>query len=133
MQRGLVAILLVLSMSGCTSGINRPTREVTATTGTDRIQHVTIRTHSYYFDPNRVVVQKGVPVELTIRNAALFVPHNFSCDAPEAGIHVDAPLGMFFGSKRVRFTPTAAGEYPFHCHVDAHATKGMTGTLVVKS
>lgn len=132
MKRTLVASLLLLTISACTSGINRHTREVTAAMGADGVQRVTVRTHSYYFDPNRVVVQRGTAVELTLKNAALFVPHNFSCDAPEAGIHLDASLGMFMGSKRVRFTPTVAGEYPFQCHVDAHATKGMTGTLVVR-
>ena len=35
-------------------------------------------------------------------------------------------------SVTVRFTPTRNGEYPFHCDVDGHAKKGMTGTLVVR-
>ncbi|TMB85961.1 MAG: hypothetical protein E6J45_14600 [Chloroflexi bacterium] len=41
-------------------------------------------------------------------------------------------LGMFRGSKTVRFTPTTPGEYHFYCHVGSHAKKGMTGTLVVQ-
>ena len=35
------------------------------------------------------------------------------------------------GTRRVRFTPTEPGEFKFWCHVDHHAKKGMTGTLVV--
>jgi uncharacterized cupredoxin-like copper-binding protein len=31
----------------------------------------------------------------------------------------------------VHFTPTQAGEYPFHCDVDGHAKKGMRGVIVV--
>ncbi|TMQ70001.1 MAG: quinol oxidase [Candidatus Eisenbacteria bacterium] len=131
-MRQLVFVALCVAATGCASGLNRPVREVTAATGSDRIQRVTVTTHSFYFDPNRIVLKRGVPVELTIKNAAWFVPHDFSCDAKEAGIDVDARLGMFHGSKRVSFTPTQAGEFHFHCDVDGHAKKGMTGMLVVK-
>jgi FtsP/CotA-like multicopper oxidase with cupredoxin domain len=125
---GSFAILLV----GCASGKGRPVREVTATTmGSDQVQQVEIKTYSFYFDPNRIVVKRGVPVELTIRNAALFVPHNFSLEAPQAGVEVHADVGMF-ATRRVRFTPQAVGEFPFHCHVGKHAEKGMTGTLVIR-
>ncbi len=131
MRRFLQAVLGLALMSGCASGLNRPVREVTARPGPDHVQRVTITAHSFYFDPNRVVVRRGIPVELTIRNGAMLVPHDFSCDARDAGIEVDAGVRMFRGSKTVRFTPTRAGEYPFHCDVDHHAKKGMTGTLVV--
>jgi plastocyanin len=132
MRRLMVAGLSLLILGSCSSGLDRPVQEVTATTGTDQVQRVTITTHSFYFEPNRIVVQKGVPVELTVKNGAMFVPHDFSCGAKEAGIEVDAPVGMFHGSKRVRFTPTTAGEFPFFCDKDSHAKKGMMGTLVVK-
>ena len=125
------AVLLVAGASGCASGLNRPVKEVTAIAGTDHVQRLTITTHTFYFDPNRLVVKRGIPVELTIKNGAFFVPHDFSCEAKEAGIDIDASVGMFHGSKRVRFTPTRAGEYHFHCDVDHHATKGMMGMLVV--
>lgn len=117
--------------AGCTSGLNRPIREVTAEVGADQVQHVTVTAHSFYFDPNRIVVKRGIPVELTVKNGALFVPHDFSCEAGEAGIAADARVGMFHGRKTVRFTPTQTGEFPFHCDVDGHAKKGMTGTIVV--
>ena len=127
----MVAATGMALLAGCASGLNRPVREVTATAGSDQVQRVTVTTHSFYFDPNRVIVKRGIPVELTIKNGALFVPHDFSCDATPAGIDIDARVGMFHGSKRVRFTPTRAGEYPFHCDVDHHRMKGMMGTLVV--
>jgi plastocyanin len=122
---------LLLLVTGCSSGLNRPVQEVTAEIGSDRVQHVTLKTHSFYFEPNRIVVKQGIPVELTVKNGALFVPHAFSCVAQEAGFEVHQKVGMFRGSKTVRFTPTKPGEYPFHCGVDGHAKKGMTGTLVV--
>lgn len=131
-KRALVlAMVSVGFVAGCTSGLNRPVKEVTATVGTDQVQRLTVTTHSFYFDPNRIVVKRGIPVELSVKNGVLFVPHDFSCEAKDAGIEIDAPVGMFHGSKKVRFTPSKAGEYPFHCDVDGHAKKGMMGTLVV--
>lgn len=127
---GLAALILAL-VAGCESGLERPVREVTAQVGSDQIQRVKVIAHSFYFDPNRIVVKRGVPVELTVKNGAMFVPHNLSCEAQEAGIEVFADVGMFYGSKTVRFTPTQTGEFHFFCHVDGHAKKGMTGTLVV--
>jgi plastocyanin len=118
-------------LSGCTSGIHRPVHEVTASVGADQVQHVRITTHSFYFDPNRIVVKRGIPVELTVHNGAFMVPHNFTCREPQVGLDLKASAGMFHGTKTIRFTPEKAGEYPFICGVDGHAGKGMTGTLVV--
>ncbi len=131
MKRLVLLALCAGAVSGCASGLHRPVREVTANVGADRVQRVTVTAHSFWFDPNRIVVKRGIPVELTVRNGAFFVPHDFSCDAKEAGIDIDAGVGLFHASKKVHFTPTQAGEYHFHCDVDGHAKKGMTGTLVV--
>lgn len=131
MKRGMLAALCVGLVAGCASGLNRPVREVTATMGTDQVQRLTVTTHSFYFEPNRIVVKRGIPVELTVKNGAFFVPHDFSCEAKDAGIELDQPVGMFHSSKTLRFTATRTGEYPFHCDVDGHAKKGMMGTLVV--
>ena len=95
------------------------------------VQHVRVVTHTFYFEPNRIVLKAGQPVELTVKNAAWFVPHNLTCNAKEAGIEVMADVGFFGGSRHTRFTPTKAGEYEFFCHEDAHAKKGMRGTFVV--
>src|SRR5204862_1238746 len=81
MKPFILALCSATLVAGCTSGLNRPVREVTANLGADQVQRVTVTTHSFYFDPNRIVVKRGVPVELTIRNGAWFVPHDFSCDA----------------------------------------------------
>ena len=125
-----IAIAATL-LAGCSSGLKHPVHEVTATLAGDQVQRVRITAHSFWFDPNRVVVKRGIPVELTVQNGAWFVPHDFSCDEQEAGIVLDLRLGMFHGSKHARFTPTKAGEYPFHCDVDHHEKHGMTGKIVV--
>lgn len=131
MKRSIAIGIAALFIAGCSSGFNHPVREVTAEMGGDHVQRVRVTTHSFWFEPNRVVVKLGIPVELTIRNGAFFVPHDFSCEGKEAGFDIDEKVGMFHGSKVVRFTPTRAGEYPFHCDVDSHAKKGMMGALVV--
>jgi plastocyanin len=124
-------VLLLVVAGGCSSELDRPVKEVTATTGADQVQRVTVKAHSSYFDPDRIVVKRGVPVELTMKNGTMFVPHNFSCQAPDAGVNVDAHLGMFYGSKKANFTPSATGVFHF-CGEDSHAKKGMMGTLLVK-
>ena len=132
MKRLMITGLGVCAMlTGCSSGFNHPVRELTATTGPDKIQHVRVTTHTFWFEPNRIVVKRGIPVDLTVQNGAMFVPHDFACHASEAGVELDMRVGMFHGSRRVQFTPTRVGEYPFHCGVDSHAKKGMMGMLVV--
>jgi|RhiMetdeSRZDD1v2_1073273.scaffolds.fasta_scaffold330787_2 plastocyanin len=127
---GLFAFGLVLSACG-SSGLNRPVQEVTARTDSDGVQRVRVMAHSFWFEPNRVVVHAGKPVELDIKNGSVFVPHNLTCTAPETDVTISENLGMFRGHKTARFTPTTPGEYHFYCHVDGHAKKGMSGTLVV--
>jgi plastocyanin domain-containing protein len=118
-------------LSGCSSGKDRPVVEAVAEQSGD-VQKVTVKTHTYYFEPNRIVVKMGVPVELTIKNSSLIVPHNFTLKAPEAGIDIDRSVGMLKGSGVVEFTPTKPGEYEFICGKGGHMMKGMTGVLVVR-
>jgi len=133
MRRQILAAMVVLLAldGGCASGLNRPVSEVTAKTDRDGVQRVRVVAHSFYFEPNRIVVKAGTPVELTIKNAALFVPHNFTCPHDGEGNVIEKNLGMLRGQQVARFTPVKAGEYPFYCDVDKHANKGMKGTLVV--
>jgi len=124
---GLAALAL---LAGCSSGLNRPVKEVTAVMA-DSVQKVTIKTHTYWFDPNRVVLKANHVVELKVKNGSMMVPHNLTCFDKDAGIEVSANVGMFWGGKTVKFTPTQPGEYEFFCHVDSHSKHGMKGTFVV--
>jgi cupredoxin-like protein len=128
----LASALALPALLGCSSGLNRPVQEVTATTDPHGVQHVRLEAHSYYWKPNRIVVRARAPVELAIHNAAFLTPHNFTCLAPEAGINIKRSLSWFGGTRRVRFIPVRPGEYPFLCGVDSHARHGMTGVLVVQ-
>ena len=128
-------LLVITILAGCgTSGLNRPVVEVTATPKESK-QVAEISLHSFYFEPNRLVVKAGIPVELKLKKKSLFVPHNFSLYAPEAGMRIDqnvGTLGFLPGSKTVLFTPTRPGEYEFTCGKDHHASEGMKGILVVQ-
>ena len=129
------AALIGIGAAGCgTSGAKIGVREMTAHADTDGVQRVSVNVHSFYFDPNRINVEAGKPVEITLHFKPIFTPHNFSCDSPEAGIQIDKSIGIisFKHTKRVRFTPTKAGEYDFYCGVDSHMKKGMTGKIVVR-
>lgn len=123
--------IAALGLAGCSSGVGRPVQEVTASTDAKGVQHVRVVAHSYWFEPNRIVVHAGHPVELTVKNAAFMVPHNLTCNGQNAGIDVSADLGLFRGQKAVTFTPSAPGEYEFFCHVGSHAKHGMKGVIVV--
>jgi plastocyanin len=130
-MRVLALVAISVGLFGCSSGVGRPVKEVVITPGNDGVQHVEVTAHSFYFDPNRVVVKSGVPVEFHVKNSAFFVPHNLSCPAPGAGFMLDEGLGMFGDSETAKFTPTTPGEYAFFCKIDGHSKKGMTGTIVV--
>src|SRR5262245_59452264 len=129
--KSFVVSVGVVFLTGCSSGLNRPPSEITARPDADGVQRVTVVAHSFYFEPNRVVVKAHTPVELHVKNASFLIPHNMTCIAQQAGVEVKEGLGLFKDSETARFTPTTPGEYPFFCAKDSHAKKGMTGTLVV--
>ena len=130
-SRPIVATLAIVAVLGCSSGTGRPVQEVSASLDDDGVQRIEVIAHSYWFEPNRIVVKVNVPVELRAKNGSLVIPHNFTCLAPESGIRIDEGLGMLKDSEVATFTPTQTGEFPFFCDKGSHAKKGMTGTLVV--
>ncbi|MGE5177221.1 MAG: cupredoxin domain-containing protein [Hyphomicrobiales bacterium] len=126
----LFALLLagLVACAGCAGGGPRPETIYQASPDAAGVQRVRVNLHSFYFEPSRIVVHAAHPVELTLHDSSLFVPHNFTI----ADSSLSISKGV--GPKRthvVRFTPEQTGEFEFFCHVDHHAKKGMRGTLVV--
>jgi len=121
-------VILFFLAGGCASGLGRPATSLDATPDSHGVQRADVDLHSFYFEPNRIVVHSGRPVDLTIRNRSIFVPHNFSIVDSAFTVEVDK-WGL--GSAHARFTAPEPGEYRFFCHVDSHGKKGMAGTLVV--
>ena len=130
----MVRILVVLWIGatlacGCTSGMKRPVSSIDAPMNENGVQRVDVDLHTYYFEPNRIVVHSGKPVDLVLRNRSLIVPHNFSIKDSTLKVDVNK-WGP--GAAHARFTAPAPGEYRFFCDVDSHGRKhGMAGTLVV--
>ena len=100
----------------------------------DGIQRIEIKLDNYSYDPNYIVVVVNKPVELTLKNVAKIVPHNFTINQPEAGINVNENVQPGKEAK-VSFTPTKTGTFDFFCGVSgifgSHKKKGMVGTLSV--
>jgi len=133
MTRVSIVVLVTAALAaGCSSGNSRPVQEVKVVPDAQGVQKIEVVAHSFWFEPNRIVVKVNQPVELHVKNGGPFVPHNFTCEAPEAGIEVNEGLGMFWDGETAKFTPTKPGEYEFFCHKDSHAKKGMRGTIVVE-
>jgi plastocyanin len=102
----------------------------------DGVQRAEMTVDSYSYDPDHLVVQSGVPVELTLKSVTVLVPHSFVLKAPEAGLDVDQKIGAG-DTVTVRFTPRQPGEYKFYCRekllfFKSHRARGMEGTLEVR-
>jgi len=131
---GFVVICAAMIVGCGTSGNKLPVNEMTAHSDADGVQRLDVDAHSFYFKPNRIVVERGKPVDLAVHFKSWFAPHNFTCVDQDAGISASYSAGAFsFGKTRhVKFTPTKTGEFEFFSHVDGHAKKGMKGTIVVR-
>ncbi len=101
----------------------------------DGIQRAEIIVDSYSFDPDRILVVVGKPVELDLRSVTSVIPHNFSIRHPEAGMDIDQNIAHGEDVK-VTFTPTKTGSYEFYCDkrglFGSHRKKGMEGVIEVK-
>ncbi len=100
----------------------------------DGVQRVRLEGGGYFFKPNHIVIKVNVPVELLASREAGIVPHNLVIKAPEAGIAVEEELAA--EPKKITFTATAAGKYPFYCSnkllfFASHRERGMEGVLEV--
>lgn len=102
----------------------------------DGVQRAIIVMDSYEFRPNQLVVERGKPVELTLRNESFLVPHSFVLDTP-SGLHlVEVSLGGG-DTTTVRFTLSQPGVYPFYCDEELlffpnHREEGMEGHILVR-
>jgi plastocyanin len=75
--------LLMLSLACGSSGLNRAEISKQATLDADGVQRIDVDMHSYYFEPNKIIVKAGTPVEIKLHNCSHIVPHNFSISSPD--------------------------------------------------
>jgi plastocyanin len=102
----------------------------------DGVQRLQITLDSYKFTPAHIVVEAGMPVEITLKNEAVFAPHNFRIDAPDEALNISQDLSPG-ATAIVSFTPPHPGMYEFYCDkklpfAASHRDKGMSGLLEVR-
>jgi plastocyanin len=109
-------------------------KRVVAKVDADGVQRVEMVGGDYYYDPNYLVVRVNKPVELKVKKAVSYIPHNLIAKSPEAGIvfHLD----LKGDQQVVRFTPTKTGKYPIYCDKSllwfkTHRERGMEGLIEV--
>lgn len=105
-----------------------------ATVGADGIQRAEMVGGDYFYDPNYIIVKVNKPVELKVKKAAGYVPHNLIAKSPEAGIAFT--LDLKADTQTVKFTPTKTGKYPIYCDKSllwfkTHRERGMEGLIEV--
>lgn len=136
--QGMVFLVLVL--------LPAPALPDTARSEGDRTR-LTVRLSEYRFEPARVFLKSGEPVELFLVNEGT-VLHEFVSGAL-AGLTVALETGGVIAEVsgleeleiapgaevRLRFTPKVGGEFPFACEAvqpEDHLLRGMSGRILVQ-
>lgn len=129
----LLAGFLASVAAGAAADLQSASAPVFLTVQEDGVQRATVILDSYSYTPDRLVVQAGRPVELTLTSVTTLTPHNFVLNDPAAGFIVEQDVGAG-KSIVVRFTPTRPGTFTFYCDKKllffaSHREKGMEGRL----
>lgn len=116
------------------AGAQDKTEAYTATVDKDGVQHIRVIGGGYFFKPDRIVVKKNIPVELSVSKEPGMAPHSIVANAPGAGIVFDESLSG--DPKIITFTAKATGEHVFYCKnklpfLPSHREKGMQGIIEV--
>ena len=102
----------------------------------DGVQRTTVILDSYSYQPGHLVVEKGKPVELTLKSVTTLIPHNFIIKDPAGSLAVEQDVGAG-KTALLKFTPTQTGTFPIYCDkrlwpLPSHRDKGMEGKLEVR-
>jgi plastocyanin domain-containing protein len=131
----ILACSLCLAVATPAAAFAQEQKEVyVAKVDPDGVQRIRLEGGGYFFRPSHIVVKLNVPVELLASREAGVTPHDLVIKAPEAGIAVEVDLAA--EPKKIVFTPTAVGKYPFYCSKKllffaSHRERGMEGVLEV--
>jgi heme/copper-type cytochrome/quinol oxidase subunit 2 len=102
----------------------------------DGVQRTTVILDSYSYQPGHLVVEKGKPVELTLKSVTTLTPHNFIIKDPAGSLSVEQDVSA--GKTGIlKFTPVQSGTFPIYCDkrlwpLPSHRDKGMEGKLEVR-
>jgi heme/copper-type cytochrome/quinol oxidase subunit 2 len=102
----------------------------------DGVQRTTVILDSYSYQPGHLIVEKGKPVELTLKSVTTLTPHNFIIKDPDGSLSVEQDVSAG-KTALLKFTPTQSGTFPIYCDkrlwpLPSHRDKGMEGKLEVR-
>ena len=133
---GGLAALLALVAAGCSESDG-------AGTGADEVQRITVEMSELRYEPMRLTVKAGRPVEVTVRNVGT-ADHDFVVAGLRArdvkrvtaghGGHGGEEIVGHAKSRQtvtVRFTPLQPGDFEIFCSLPGHKEGGMVGVLTV--
>ncbi|WP_111413641.1 cupredoxin domain-containing protein [Billgrantia lactosivorans] len=131
-RHACLTLLIGLGLAG--SQLRGDTSSAAVAVTDDGVQRVTLVGGSYYFEPERIVVRAGVPVELQVRRRPGLAPHNLVIRSSTMGLDIEASLDT--EPTTIRFTPRVAGRVEFYCDkrllfLPSHRERGMVGVLEV--
>ena len=132
---GLVVLVALLAGCSDSDGAGAPA---------DDVQRVTVEMAELTYEPMRLSVEAGRPVEVTVRNVGT-TDHDFVVAGLRAKDikRVTAGHGGHGGGDEivghakpkqtvtVRFTPLATGDFEIFCSLPGHREGGMVGVLTV--
>ena len=130
---GLLLALAPVALAAEPASMGPP---FTVPTDSDGVQRTTVTLDSYSYEPAHLVVDKGKPVELTLKSVTILTPHNFIIKDPAGSLSVEQDVSA--GKTVVlKFTPMQAGTFPIYCDkrlwpLPSHRDKGMEGKLEVR-
>jgi heme/copper-type cytochrome/quinol oxidase subunit 2 len=129
----LSLVLAVTSLAADPASIGPP---FTVPVDSDGVQRTTVILDSYSYQPGHLIVEKGKPVELTLKSVTTFTPHNFIIKDPAGSLAVEQDVSAG-KTTLLKFTPTQSGTFPIYCDkrlwpLPSHRDKGMEGKLEVR-
>ena len=129
----LSLVLAVTSLAADPASIGPP---FTVPVDSDGVQRTTVILDSYSYQPGHLIVEKGKPVELTLKSVTTFTPHNFIIKDPAGSLAVEQDVSAG-KTTLLKFTPTQSGTFPIYCDkrlwpLPSHRDKGMEGELEVR-
>jgi heme/copper-type cytochrome/quinol oxidase subunit 2 len=130
---GLSLVLAVVTYAAEPISMGPP---FTVPTDSDGVQRTTVVLDSYSYQPGHLIVEKGKPVELTLKSVTTLTPHNFIIKDPAGSLSVEQDVSAG-KTGLLKFTPMQAGTFPIYCDkrlwpLPSHRDKGMEGKLEVR-
>lgn len=130
---GLSMVLAVPTLAADPASIGPP---FTVPVDSDGVQRTTVILDSYSYQPGHLIVEKGKPVELTLKSVTILTPHNFIIKDPGGSLAVEQDVSAG-KTALLKFTPMQSGTFPIYCDKrlwpwPSHRDKGMEGKLEVR-